>query len=89
MGAIGMMARRDSRVQVSADDESTVSDIRIGTDGRVHVFGTSREILEALAAIGVRGDGVNERLGKRHPPHGDIHRGPAATPPIDSGSEPA
>ena len=78
MGAIGMMARRDSRVQVSADDESTVSDIRIGTDGRVHVFGTSREILEALAAIGVRGDGVNERLGKRHPPL--LHRSiPAAS----------
>jgi hypothetical protein len=57
-----MTARRVSRQQVRADDESTVSDIRIGTDGRVHVFGTSREILEALAAIGVRGDAVGLRL---------------------------
>lgn len=56
-----MTARRVSRQQVRADDESTVSDIRIGTDGRVHVFGTSREILEALAAIGVRGDAVRLR----------------------------
>ena len=56
-----MSARRVSRQQVRADDESTVSDIRIGTDGRVHVFGTSREILEALAAIGVRGDAVRWR----------------------------
>lgn len=57
-----MTARRVSRQQVRADDESTVSDIRIGTDGRVHVFGTSREILEVLAAIGVRGDAVRLRL---------------------------
>lgn len=70
-----MTARRVSRQQVRADDESTVSDIRIGTDGRVHVFGTSREILEALAAIGVRGDAVRLRLdgavetiGADHPP---------------------
>lgn len=57
-----MTARRVSRQQVRADDECTVSDIRIGADGRVHVFGTSREILEALAAIGVRGDAVRMRL---------------------------
>lgn len=58
-----MAGRREPRGSVRAEDESTVSDIRIGADGRVHVFGTSREILEALDAIGVRGDAVRLRLG--------------------------
>lgn len=60
-----MAGGREPREPVRAEDESTVSDIRIGADGRVHVFGTSREILEALDAIGVRGDTVRLRLGLR------------------------
>lgn len=68
-----MTARRLSRQQVRADDECTVSDIRIGTDGRVHVFGTSREVLEALAAIGVRGDAVRLRLAGASVTIGDDH----------------
>jgi hypothetical protein len=54
--------RREPRRQVAADDESLTSELVIGTDGRVHVFGTSRAILEALDAIGVRGDAVRARL---------------------------
>jgi|694.fasta_scaffold01310_29 hypothetical protein len=66
-----MSGRRGARRSVRADEESTVSDIRIGADGRVHVFGTSREILEALDAIGVRGDAVRVRLGAPAPPRCD------------------
>jgi len=55
--------RREPRRQIDADEESTTSELVIGTDGRVHVFGTSRAILEALDAIGVRGDAVRARLG--------------------------
>ena len=75
-----MTARRLSRHEVRADDESTVSDIRIGVDGRVHVFGTSREILEALAAVGVRGDAVRLRLDGLPAMTTDV-RGPVTAPP--------
>jgi hypothetical protein len=54
--------RREPRRQMTADDESLTSELVIGADGRVHVFGTSRAILEALDAIGVRGDAVRVRL---------------------------
>lgn len=54
--------RREPRRQMTADEESLTSELVIGTDGRVHVFGTSRAILEALDAIGVRGDAVRARL---------------------------
>lgn len=53
--------------QISADEEATVSELVIGADGRVHVFGTSREILEALDAIGVRGGAVRARLAAAPP----------------------
>jgi len=48
---------------MDAADESIDSEIEIDTDGTVRIFGASREILEALAAIGVRGGGVAARLG--------------------------
>jgi len=53
---------RSPKRQVDAADESLVSDIQIGTDGRVHVFGASREVLEALDTVGVRGDAIRQRL---------------------------
>lgn len=62
LGSMAMAGEKDSRRRISADDESTVSELVIGADGRVHVFGTSREILEALDAIGVRGGAVRARL---------------------------
>lgn len=80
-----MSAREHTRRRMQADDESTVSDIRIGPDGRVHVFGTSREILEALAAIGVRGDAVRLRLGDASgSPCGDRSAAPTIEPPATS-----
>lgn len=54
--------RREPRRQMTADDESLTSELVIGVDGRVHVFGTSLAILEALDAIGVRGEAVRARL---------------------------
>ncbi|MFM7251435.1 MAG: hypothetical protein ACKO5R_16205 [Planctomycetaceae bacterium] len=54
--------RREPRRPLTADDESLTSELVIGADGRVHVFGTSLAILEALDAIGVRGDAVRARL---------------------------
>ncbi|RLS29940.1 MAG: hypothetical protein DWH79_11400 [Planctomycetota bacterium] len=59
-----MNSRRALSRTMQAGDESTESEIAIGADGRVHIFGASREILEALAAIGVRGDAVAQRLGR-------------------------
>lgn len=68
-----MLAKRGPKHPMNAGDESMVSDIQIGVDGRVHLFGASREILEVLAVIGVRGDAVRQRLarslaGMREPP---------------------
>ena len=64
--------RREPRRQMAADEESLTSELVIGVDGRVHVFGTSLAILEALDAIGVRGDAVRARLAA------------AAAPPAES-----
>lgn len=69
-----MAGKKDARRRIAADDESTVSELVIGTDGRVHVFGTSREILEALDRIGVRGGAVRARLAPSAP----------ATPRVDA-----
>lgn len=84
-----MTVRRVSRRRIRADDESTESEIRVGADGRVHVFGTSREILEALAAIGVRGDAVRLRLGGGAAAIADGHHPSAARAPDEPGDEPA
>lgn len=40
-------------------EESTVTDITIGRDGRIFVFGTSRQVIELLAGF----QPANERLG--------------------------
>lgn len=63
-----MQRRTEPKHQMAADDEASVSELVIGTDGRVHVFGTSREILEALDAIGVRGGSVRARLASAREP---------------------
>jgi hypothetical protein len=60
---------------MQADDESTTSEIEIGTDGRVRVFGVSREILESLLRIGVSGDGVRARLTRAAEAAATVHRG--------------
>lgn len=78
-----MSERRGPTYPMHATDESMVSDIRIGADGRVHLFGTSREILEALAVIGVRGDAVRQRLARSLPVSTDRpHAGPDDDQPI-------
>ncbi len=83
-----MSETRGPTYPMHATDESMVSDIQIGADGRVHLFGTSREILEALDVIGVRGDAVRQRLARSLPvsttlPHAepDDHR--PLSPPVD------
>ena len=60
---------------MQADDESTTSEIEIGTDGRVRVFGASREILESLLRIGVSGEGVAARLAHAAGPTATVHHG--------------
>lgn len=59
---MNLNGRRSRGPTMDAFDESTDAEIEIGSDGRVRIFGASREILEALAAIGVRGSGVAARL---------------------------
>lgn len=65
----------EKRVPMQADDESTTSEIEIGTDGRVRVFGASREILESLLRIGVSGEGVAARLAHAAGPTATVHHG--------------
>jgi hypothetical protein len=44
-------ADRRPQVPAGAEDETLVTDITIGPDGRVFVFGTSRPVLEVLEAL--------------------------------------
>ncbi|MFM7185054.1 MAG: hypothetical protein ACKO4Z_09820 [Planctomycetota bacterium] len=71
-----MAGNKQPKRQISADEEATVSELVIGVDGRVHVFGTSREILESLDAIGVRGNAVRARLVQPPPVDHDPPGGP-------------
>lgn len=45
-------------------EEDTVTDITIGTDGRVYVFGASRPILDLLHELGMSGLALAERLNR-------------------------
>ncbi len=53
------------RAHVSADDETAISELRITSDGRIMVFGTSQEILEMLHATQLisvpKGESVSEQ----------------------------
>jgi hypothetical protein len=57
------MLSREPKVTPSVlTDETSMSDISIGPDGRIYVFGASAAVLEALAAAGFGGDVLRQRL---------------------------
>jgi hypothetical protein len=57
-----MLSREPKATPIVVTDETTISDVSIGPDGRIYVFGASGPVLEALAAAGFGGDMLRERL---------------------------
>jgi hypothetical protein len=51
---------------VEAPDENTLSEINILPDGRIYVFGTSREVLEVLETLTSRNERVQRLLESVH-----------------------
>ena len=47
---------------MQADEETSITDIEIGADGRIYVFGASREVLEMLKEIGFTDKHLQARL---------------------------
>lgn len=47
---------------MQADDETSITDIEIGPDGRIYIFGASREILELLQDLGFADEHLRVRL---------------------------
>lgn len=43
---------------MAADDETAITDIELMPDGRIFVFGTSREVLEVLRELERSGDSL-------------------------------
>lgn len=47
---------------MKADDETATTDIEIGPDGRIYIFGASRAVLEVMHDIGVSDSHLEARL---------------------------
>ena len=54
--------KRD-RVSVAAVDESLISEISIAADGRVYVFGLSRQVLDVLCVLQPEDPKLSKLLG--------------------------
>lgn len=46
-------------------DETNVTDIEISPDGRIHIFGASREMMDILQSSGWQDDRERRRLNRR------------------------
>jgi hypothetical protein len=57
-----MLSRDPKATPNVVTDETTISDVTIGPDGRIYVFVASVSVLEALAAAGFGGDMLRQRL---------------------------
>lgn len=47
---------------MKADEETSITDIEIGSDGRIYIFGASREILELIRDLGFGDEHLRLRL---------------------------
>lgn len=47
---------------MQADEETSMTDIEIGADGRIYIFGASREVLELLRDLGFEDEHLRTRL---------------------------
>ena len=57
-----MSSRDPDRLQNVPQDETAITDITIGPDGRVYIFGASMPVLEVLEAAGLGGTILRRRL---------------------------
>ena len=59
------------------DDETSVTDLEIGPDGRVYIFGASRQVLEILSKLQAKYDSLCPRVEIANAPalshHATIH----------------
>lgn len=53
-------------MDVSADDESSVTEINILPDGRIFLFGASQQVLDVLAAIPLEDRTLKSRIERIH-----------------------
>jgi hypothetical protein len=56
------MLSRKPRGKSVDQDETTITDLSIGPDGRIYVFGASLAVLEAIEAAGLGTDSLRCRL---------------------------
>ncbi len=47
---------------MQAGEETSVTEIEIGSDGRIYIFGASREVLELMRDIGFEDEHLRTRL---------------------------
>ena len=47
---------------MQADEETSVTDIEIGADGRIYIFGASREVLELIRDLGFDDEHLRGRI---------------------------
>jgi hypothetical protein len=57
--------------ELLANDEMNLTELEIGPDGRVYVFGASQEVLQILDAIRNRDESIRQRL-ERIPGHHSV-----------------
>jgi hypothetical protein len=57
-----MSSRDPERPRNVLQDETAMTDITIGPDGRVYIFGASMPVLEVLEAAGLGGENLRRRL---------------------------
>ena len=55
--------------ELFANDETNLTELEIGPDGRVYVFGASREVLQILDALRNQDESIHRRLDRipQHP----------------------
>jgi hypothetical protein len=58
------MSSHKSRQKHALEDETTVTDLSIGPDGCIYVFGASYAVLEMIEAAGLGSDTLRQRLGQ-------------------------
>jgi hypothetical protein len=57
-----MLSREPNATKNVLSDETEITDVSIGPDGRIYVFGASAPVLEALAAAGLGGEILRQRI---------------------------
>jgi hypothetical protein len=55
--------------ELLTNDETNLTELEIGPDGRVYVFGASPEVLQILDALRKQDESIRQRLGRipQHP----------------------